>query len=187
MNTKIMNKILIGISLLGLLVIIFPSTYRWFGRIARWVFVAIMYSRPIRDLLPKYKILNKIVSVRKGLGVVCGNFALAHGIGYFIFIESSIFDIFTSLDYWNPTSMLGAGILATLFIIPPLITSNNISIKILKRNWKIVQQLSYPAFILTGVHIYLVRHEPLALVVITIYIIIFILAFRKQKGKLATK
>lgn len=187
MSNKTINKILIALSLLGLIVIIFPSTYWRFGRISRWIFVLIMYSRPIRDLLPKYKLLNKIVWIRKWLGVVCGNFALAHWIWFFIFIESSILDIFTSFEYWDPTSMLWAWILATLFIIPPLITSNNLSIRYLKKRWKLVQQLSYPAFILTGIHIFLVKHEPMALVIITIYIILFVLAFRKQQWKLATK
>ena len=49
--------------------------------------------------------------------------------------------------------------LAFLVSIPLLITSNALSTKILGKNWKILQRLSYAMFILVAIHIYLIHKD----------------------------
>ena len=86
---------------------------------------------------------------RKYLGIAAGVFSLIH-----VFI----FTFGLGADFWVKNifsfdSLFGWGILAMIFIIPPLLTSNVTAQKYLKKNWKVVQRLSYLAFVFAGIHI----------------------------------
>jgi DMSO/TMAO reductase YedYZ heme-binding membrane subunit len=121
-----------------------------FAKISWVLFIAVMLVRPLNDIW-HLDICKRGMNIRKYLGIGTGIAALLHVI---IFSFSNGFSGNFWLDnVWNFSTYLGWGMLALIFILPPLITSNVYSQKILKKYWKSLQKLSYLAFILTGLHI----------------------------------
>lgn len=113
-------------------------------------FILTMLIRPLNDVF-KLNLCRKGMRYRQYLGIVAGTAALVH-VGLFVFaLPSPVGFLLTGV--WDWQSLFGWGMLALIAILPPLITSNRWSQCYLKTNWKKVQYLSYPAFVLTGVHI----------------------------------
>jgi sulfoxide reductase heme-binding subunit YedZ len=78
--------------------------------------------------------------------------AFAHYIGYLSLWLTGSLPLST---YLNTTIIVGLVALLALFI--GFLTSNTYSIQLLKKNWKCVQMVAYPAFFGTIVHIYLIN------------------------------
>jgi methionine sulfoxide reductase heme-binding subunit len=84
---------------------------------------------------------------RRTLGVAAFCYALLHLIFYVIDMGTlkDIVAEITALGIWT-------GWLATIAMMIPAIISNDASVKALKRMWKRIQQLVYPAALLTLLH-----------------------------------
>ncbi|MFK7780586.1 MAG: ferric reductase-like transmembrane domain-containing protein [Candidatus Gracilibacteria bacterium] len=173
------------LSLLGLLIIFKPETFIMFGKIAFVGLLIIMLSRPLRDIFPKIKVLNKIVSHRKELGIIVGCFAIAHSIGYF-FDTKAPFLILLNSNIWSIDSFMAWGFVAFIVAIPLTLTSNIFSmIKMGGKNWKRLQYLAYVMFIATIIHIALINPSktiPMSIITI-LYIGILIYSFYLNKIK----
>ena len=151
---------------------------------AAWItLLIIVLSRPLADLF-KVKILSFLTSNRKYLGWLCGLTVILH-----IFIYALNFNLpltfFFDLSYWDFSRAIGWGLLAFATMIPLVLTSNLYSIKLLKRNWKRLQRLTYLFFIASGIHIYLKGGKWLyTLVPMGIWLILWIWSyFRKRNSK----
>ncbi|HKL44526.1 MAG TPA: hypothetical protein VJ892_04615 [Candidatus Absconditabacterales bacterium] len=181
-----LNLILSYLSLLSVAIFRKPGLHPLFGNIARISLLIIVFSRPLADIFSHKKIgiyLRKIVSIRQGLGIICGIFALAHGLGYFLSIDLSLINIFSNGNLRNIQTMIGSGLRAMVFMLPPLITSHRFWILKLKKNRKNIQRFTYPAFVLTTIHIGIVKGELLSYIIILIfYSGIYYLAYKTKKG-----
>lgn len=173
------NKLLPYLSFLSILVVFIPKSHQIFAQIARILLIIIMFSRPLRDLLLKIKILSFIVAIRKPLGILCWIFALAHWIGYLILSKISIQELFTTTNFWLPTTVIWSGLIAAILMLPPLLTSNNYSIRKLGINRKRIQKISYILFPMVAIHIALVENKITPIFLIIIYLIIYFLAYKK--------
>ena len=105
----------------------------------------VMIIRPLADIFPKIKILRKLIFLRKSLGILSAMIIVTIMIsGWIQNPDLSFFNYFT-LDKWR----IGYPIIARISEFTALIllaTSNNYSMKLLKKNWKKIQRLSYPYF-----------------------------------------
>ena len=179
------NNLLPYLSFLSVLVIFIPALHKNFASIARALLVIIMFSRPLRDLLPKIKTLSFIVAIRKSLGILCWISALAHWIGYLILSKTSVNELFTTPEFWVPTTIIWSWIIAIILMLPPLLTSNNYSIKKLWKIRKKIQQISYVLFPMVAIHIALSANKIGPILLIIIYLIIYFLAYKKwEKNKI---
>ena len=123
------------------------------ANISWWFFIVVMIVRPLNDIF-RMGFTRWLMKYRQYLGIVVGLSAILHVLGYVIFAGFG-WDFWGS-TVWNFGNMLGWGMLALIFVIPPLVTSNKPAQKWLKNNWKKIQMMSYPAFIFTAIHISMV-------------------------------
>jgi len=174
-------------SLLSILILLQSWLYNIFGNIARISLLIIVFSRPLADIFILTKVwpyLRKIVSIRQWLGIMCGVFALTHAVGYFITIDFPLIDLFSNWTIWQLNNMIWLWIRAMIFMLPPLITSNIFSMRKLWKHRKTIQRFTYPAFILTVLHIGMAKwHIQVSIIIIAIYTLVRILAYKKIKIK----
>lgn len=176
-----LNKILARLSIVTATIVIMPGLYKLRGSISRYILVIIVFSRPLANLFPQIKLFCKIVCIRKWLGIFCWSAALAHVVGYFLFHEIPVGTILTNSAYWSFTTLLGRWMRAMIAMLIPYLTSNCFSMRKLGKYRKTLQRFTYLAFIATGIHIYFVHHNPTTLIIIALYILIYILAYKKNQ------
>ena len=186
---KKINKILIYSSILSVLVFRNTWLHNLFAKTARILLLIIVFSRPLADIFSQTKIwlyLRKIISIRQWLWILCWMFALAHGIGYFLYIDIPLLNIFSNSAVRNIKTIIWLWLRAIIFMLFPLVTSNTLSMKKFWRNWKNIQRFTYPAFMLTALHIGSAKwHIQTSIIIITIYTLVRILAYKKIKLKFA--
>lgn len=157
----------------------FSSFFAW---LSWWLLAVILISRPLLQLT-NFKPLSKIILHRKEIGILCGFFAVLHVVVYF-FLSTLPISIIWDPNYWNFSTFWGWGFLGFILILPPLLTSNKLSMLYLKKAWKKVQIFVYPAFIFAGLHLYFATRNFFAsLLPVFIWASIWIGAKLKSKRK----
>lgn len=156
-------------------ILLMPREHGEFAEIGWYSLLAVMIIRPLADVLPGLKILGTLTGLRREVGVFAGMMLLAHFVGWMIVREVSLFDIFTSSRYWQFDGFFLWGLLGILFGVLVLTTSNTFSMRLLKCNWKRVQQLSYLMLLFGGIHVALVG-EPSALIGVGAVFVLWVLA-----------
>lgn len=146
---------------------------------AAWIIVCIvMLAKPLSMLFKG--LFVKILPYRQWLGILLSLLAIVH---FYVFFSNGGFKLFfLEPSYWNFTKLSGWGGLAFVLMIPLFITSNKTSMKLLKKNWKRIQQLAYVFFIAAGIHIYLANGQwYYTLLPIGIWLALYIAAFAKSR------
>ena len=117
------------------------------GEWAAWLLIATLAVTPLRLLFRRQRWTGWLAKRRRDLGVASFAYAAAHTAIY-IFKKASLATVLAeaSEDY------LIAGWLAFLLFLPLAITSNDASMRAMKRGWKRLHRLVYPAAILTFLH-----------------------------------
>lgn len=150
-----------------------------FAKISWLTFFVILLMRPLSEILDSDWLKSKLKR-RKELGIICGIAAFLHILIY-LYANNLFGNYLFNSAFWDFKSLFAWGNLATIFLFFPFITSNKISQKFLKKHWTKVQKLSYPAFILTGIHIYFVNENwVLGLAPIFIWSVVWIWAKLKK-------
>lgn len=122
---------------------------------ARFIIVALMLT-PLAELFPRVVAIRWLVRHRRAFGVAAFGYAVLHLIFYVLDMETvaAMLAEVGAPGIWT-------GWLALLCMVPPALASNDAAMRLLRRNWKRVQRLAYPAAILTLAHWILV-HDGLA-------------------------
>jgi sulfoxide reductase heme-binding subunit YedZ len=113
---------------------------------ARFMIVAMILS-PLLTLLGPRPWLSLLIQRRRALGVAAFAYATLH-LAFYLIDMGNIDDIlaeFLALGIWT-------GWAAMLLFIPLALTSNDVSMRVLKAGWKRLQRLVYPAAVLVLVH-----------------------------------
>jgi len=124
------------------------STGEWS---ARMIIVALMLT-PLGALFPASGAVKWLIRHRRAFGVAAFGYAMLHLLFYV-------------LDMGHVAAMLAeigapgiwTGWLALLCLVPPALASSDAAMRLLRRGWKRVQRLAYPAAILTLLHWVLVH------------------------------
>ncbi|MBD2778616.1 ferric reductase-like transmembrane domain-containing protein [Iningainema sp. BLCCT55] len=120
------------------------------GLLALVSYVATLLPTIMRIVFPQIKknsIPKWLLKHRRTIGIITFFFALGHGL---LVIKKRTFDLFDPKTYW--IYIQGA---VTLIVFALLaITSNDWSIKKLKKNWKRLHQLTYPSMFLLTWHVW---------------------------------
>ena len=113
---------------------------------ARFMIAAMVLS-PLLSLLGPRIWLTWLIQRRRALGVAAFAYAVLHLVFYVIDMGNldDILAEFLALGIWT-------GWAAMLLLVPLAVTSNDASMRALKRGWKRLQRLVYPAAILVLVH-----------------------------------
>ena len=136
------------------------------GEWAAWLLMATLAVTPIRLLLRRNALVQWLVRYRRDLGVASFGYAALHTVVY-LWRKGDLPIIWGEAS----TPYILAGWLALGLFVPLAITSNDASMRRLKRSWKRLHRLAYPAAVLVFVHWALSAFDP-----ITAYINIAILA-----------
>jgi len=107
--------------------------------------VFVMAIRPLKDIFPKLWILRTLCYYRKALGILSASIIVINWLGMYYFNPASMERYFLSArwELWLPL----VARLSELTALILLLTSNNISQKILGSWWKRIQRTSYIYFI----------------------------------------
>ena len=113
---------------------------------ARLIILALMLT-PLSMLLPGRRWVGWLLSRRRAFGVAGFGYALLHLIFYLIDMETvrNVLAEIWALGIWT-------GWAAFLLLLPLAITSNQLSMRLLKAAWKPLQRLAYAAALLTLAH-----------------------------------
>jgi sulfoxide reductase heme-binding subunit YedZ len=106
-----------------------------------------MLIGPLAGVLGQRKWLMWLLARRRSLGVAAFAYAVAHLVFYAIDM-GSLEAILGEL----PIASIWTGWLALALMLPLALTSNQAAMKALRAAWKRVQQLAYPAAVLTLLH-----------------------------------
>ncbi|MBO3457659.1 ferric reductase-like transmembrane domain-containing protein [Aetokthonos hydrillicola Thurmond2011] len=132
---EVMDKPIVG-SILGLISLLF--------------YIVTLLPTILRVVFPESKetgIPKLLLKHRRGVGILAFLFAVGHA---YIYFNKRNLDFFDPKTFWVYVHGGGTFIIFTLLAI----TSNDWSIKKLKKNWKQLHQLTYPAMFLVAWHIW---------------------------------
>ncbi len=115
----------------------------------------VMMIRPLADIFLQTKWLRPLVILRKGVGVFSASIIVSFILEKVIISPSEFFSSILTLLYWSMNNWAVFAHLADMSAILLLITSNNLSKKILGSWWKKIQKLSYVYFYGSALYVYL--------------------------------
>ena len=127
---------------------------------ARLIVFALMLT-PLSILLPRARAIGWLVRRRRAFGVAAFCYALLHLALYAAEMES-VRNVLAEL----PLPGIWTGWAALLLMLPLALTSNDASMRALKRGWKKLHRLAYPAALLVLIH-WIVVHNALIEALIT--------------------
>ncbi len=117
------------------------------GDWAAWLLLVTLAVTPVRLLFRRQKWAQWLMKRRRDLGVASFGYALMHTVIY-LWKKGSAELVLAELDQ----TFIVVGWLAFALFLPLAITSNDASMRALKRRWKTLHRLVYPAAILTFLH-----------------------------------
>lgn len=157
--------------------------FRELGETGWKILIGIMLIRPLADILPDFKFLRKLVPLRKEFGILSAVLILSHSYGYFLDKNLSVISELTNPSFWTYANHLMWGLFGSIFALFLLITSNMISIRILKKWWKPLQRTSYLFFVFGALHIALFNTSKVYDMIIAVSVVLglWLLAHLKVK------
>ena len=123
-----------------------PNYFGWFALVC---YVITLLPTILRIVFPKTKktgFPKLLLKYRRQIGVIAFFFALAHAL---LLVNKRNFDFFDIQTYWIYIQGVATFIIFTLLAI----TSNNWSVKKMKKNWKKLHELTYLAMFLLIWHV----------------------------------
>lgn len=161
-SIKRLQTFLLFISILVLLVlpealVFFPDAM---GRITDGLYTVahtmlffVMVIRPLADMLRGVSWIRPLVILRKGVGVLSASIIVSFIIAKVMVAPYEYLGDVASYSYWSLNNLALFAHLADISAVLLLITSNNLSKKLLDTNWKRLQRLSYVYFYGSGIYV----------------------------------
>lgn len=138
------------------------------GLYGLWVLIATLAVTPLRRLTG-----ISLIRYRRALGLI-GFFYIVCHLAVWLFLDVQIWSQIWADILKRPYITIGMGAFALM--IPLAITSNNWSIRKLRKNWGKLHKLVYPAVLLGGIHFVMLRKgwqiEPLAYLAVIIVLLL---------------
>lgn len=125
------------------------------GDWAAWLLMATLAVTPLRLAFRRAAWTLWLMRHRRDLGVASFAYAAGHTIAY-LWKKASLSAVLGEMS----EGYLIAGWLALALFLPLAITSNDKSVRALKRSWKVLHRLVYPAAVLTFLHWVLSAFDP---------------------------
>ena len=125
------------------------------GDWAAWLLLVTLAVTPIRLAFRKEKWAVWLMRRRRDIGVASFGYAAFHT-GIYLWKKASLSAVLAELG----TDYLLTGWLAFALFVPLAATSNDIATRALKRSWKTLHRLVYPAAVLVFLHWVLSAFDP---------------------------
>ncbi len=158
-------------------VVVERELYTFYGTLAEIGLIFILLLKPISQI-SGWISLRQLVGLRRPMGVTVFWLALFHG-AMLIYERNLLWSDMMGLDNY-----LFYGVVALLGMIILGITSNNFSLRTLKKNWKRVQYLAYPVLFLTLLHSAMAEGEMIKFYVVsTLFVALKVWAHQKTRKR----
>ena len=144
----------------------------------------VMMVRPLADIFLQTKWIRPLVILRKGVGVFSASIIVSFILEKIIISPSEFFSSILTLPYWSMNNWVVFAHLADMSAILLLVTSNNLSKKLLGSWWKKIQKLSYVYFYGSALYVYLSykdNHLLYAMILVTVVTVWAYLKNRKRR------
>jgi len=125
------------------------------GDWAAWLLMLTLAVTPLRLLFRRRRWITWLMRHRRDFGLASFAYAAGHT-GIYLADKASLDAVMSDLSAPD----LLAGWLALALFVPLAATSNDIAVRALKRSWKRLHRLVYPAAILTFLHWVLASFDP---------------------------
>ena len=154
------QKMLIGLALFLLVFLPFSSllpvdNYLLMGTFFSVSFIVVflvMINRPLADIFSEQKWLRRLVILRKGFGILSASIIIGFALGRIFAPHSTYLATLFSADFFSLDKYALFGHLGDVSGFILLITSNTLSQRLLRNNWKRIQRLSYVYFYSGGIY-----------------------------------
>ncbi|MFZ1627198.1 MAG: ferric reductase-like transmembrane domain-containing protein [Candidatus Moraniibacteriota bacterium] len=155
--------VLAHLSLFGFL---FPEMRKDFGELAANLLIVILFISPLSKIF-RMRLLVQLMMLRRELGIMMGYLATVHGLGYLIDPDWTGFILQPLLagDLWGSDPRYIFGLLAYVFTLPLLLTSNALAQKYMGAKWKLLHRTVYLMFALAIIHRFLIKGAPVFVIV----------------------
>lgn len=145
----------------------------------------VMVIRPLADVAAGVRFIRPLVILRKGVGVFSASIIVSFLLVKLITDPSAWLQSILSNQYWSTENFALFAHVADFSAVLLLITSNNLSKKLLGANWKRLQRLSYVYFYGSGLYVVFVLHDYLVLAFMIIVTLLTILAWKRNRTRAA--
>ncbi len=128
--------------------------YLYQGLLFNFSFFAVfltMIIRPLADIFEQNWLRNLVI-LRKGLGILSASIIVGFALGKIIDPESAYLSMMFSSRFFSFTNYAFFAHIGDVSGLILLLTSNVLSQRLLKRNWKRVQRLAYVYFYAGGIY-----------------------------------
>lgn len=177
-NKKFIRAATIAAVIFSLALLFSPGFQKDLGSLSWALLLAILFLSPAAKI-SQSKTLASLMLFRRDAGILMGVFALEHALLYFSKFDVKFNSILNS-SFWfqgGNLTYIGWGSLALAITLPLLATSNDMSMRILKANWKRLQRFAYLILILVALHIVFIKYNYLkAFFMAAVYIFVKLLA-----------
>lgn len=143
----------------------------------------VMMIRPLADIITSTKWIRPLVILRKGAGVMSASIVVSFILAKLMVDPSGYLASFGTLKYWSLINYAVLAHMADISAIILIITSNNLSKRIMGDWWKKVQNLSYVYFYGSVLYVYLTYGGAYLLVALILVTALTFTAFLKNKRK----
>lgn len=133
----------------------FGHAIRDSGDWAAWILLITLAVTPLRLLLVTNAVTRWLLLRRRDLGVASFAYAAAHTAIYLV-DKASLATVF---EQAADTELLTGWVALALFV-PLAVTSNDVSVRAMKRAWKRLHRVVYPAAVLVFAHWALTAFDP---------------------------
>ena len=180
---SVISYCLLPITLAVVSILLSPNTdyYEELGSAALAILTFILFLTPIVDIT-NLKTLKLIRGFRREMGLSSFYLFLFHAAGFIY-----LYDLFNIGLYTDPKQHLFWAGVAAIGMLILAITSNNFSVKLLKRNWKKIQFIAIPTYFFALAHSYLADDESIipAILIFAFYLVLRWIGriFKKQRMK----
>lgn len=156
------------------------STYLWLYAIAHFSLFLVMFIRPLADVLRGVSWIRPLVILRKGMGVLSASVIVSFIISKIIADASGYFISMTTPEYWSLQNLALFAHLADISAVLLLVTSNNLSKRLLGKGWKRIQRLSYVYFYASALYVFFILNENIMLFYLSVITIFTLLAWLRN-------
>jgi DMSO/TMAO reductase YedYZ heme-binding membrane subunit len=146
------------------------------GSVAFYILLGLLFIKPLTLIFSDIRIFAKLLILRKQFWVLMFWFFVWHASGAILSIGYR--DIILLIQAQTYQSYFVWGILAGIIVFLLWITSNLYSMKLLKKNWKRLHKLVYPALLFVALHIYFIAGDVWPLGITLLYWVVKFIAWR---------
>ena len=150
--------------------------------LAHAVLFLVMLVRPLADILRGVSWIRPLVILRKGMGVFSAAIIVSFIIAKIMVDPMGYVSSFGTTSYWSVHNLALFAHAADISAILLLVTSNNLAKRVLGKNWKRIQRLSYVYFYGSGIYVYVILGETIALNYLAIITIVTTIAWMRNRG-----